>query len=185
MRLRRLLVASLDELSVTGGTQRALRAAALAAALVAWLAGGLAGAGDSPVAFTVLLVCATWCAVSPDSQAGLLVALAVGWQWFTQIDRTTSGWVLLAALSVLVFHSATSLAASAPAAAPLRAELLRPAAARFAAVSGVTLAVWLAVRVSPLTGHQTPSALTVGATLMVSAVAVGAATALRGGARSN
>jgi hypothetical protein len=184
MRLRRLVLASLDELSVTGLAQRSLRAAALVAALVAWLAGGLAGAGESPVAFTLLLVCAAWCAVSPDSQLGLLVALAVGWQWFTQVDRTTSGWVLLAALSLLVFHAATSLAASAPAAAPLGADLLRPAGARFATLSAVTLAVWLGVRVSPLAGDRAPDALTVTATLLLAAVATSAAAVLRSGARS-
>lgn len=184
MRLRRLFVTSLDELSVTGLAQRSLRAAALVAALVAWLAGGLAGGGDSPVAFTVLLVSAAWCAVSPDSQVGLLVTLAVGWQWFTQVDRTTSGWVLLAALSLLVFHAATSLAASAPAAAPLGADLLRPAGVRFSVLSAVTLAVWLAVRVSPLAGHPAPDALTVAATLLLAAVAVSAAAVLRTGARS-
>ena len=97
----------------------------------------------------------------------LLVALAVGWQWFTQVDRTTSSWVLLAALSLLMFHAATSLAASAPAAAPLGVDLLRPAGARFAVLAAVTLAVWLAVRVSPLAGHPAPDALTVVATLLL------------------
>jgi hypothetical protein len=103
----------------------------------------------------------------------------VGWQWLTQLDRTTSGWVLLAALSLLVFHAATSLAASAPAAAPVGLDLLRPAAARFAASAAVTAAAWLAVQVSPMAGHRVPGLLTVAATLMLAGLAVAAAAVLR------
>ena len=87
MRWRRLLATALDDLSVLGRGQRALRATALAAALVAGLCGAVAGS-PAPTALLVLLAAAIWCAISPDSHAGLLVPLCVGWQWWAHLDRT-------------------------------------------------------------------------------------------------
>ena len=69
MRWRRLLATALDDLSVLGRGQRALRATALAAALVAGLCGAVAGS-PAPTALLVLLAAAIWCAISPDSHAG-------------------------------------------------------------------------------------------------------------------
>jgi hypothetical protein len=181
MTWRGALVAALDDLSVTGLTGRALRLLALVAAAGAWLAGVLAGAGDSPVAVTVLLLAAAWCAVVPDSQAGLLVPLALGWQWLAHLDRTTSGWVLLAALCLLVFHAAIALASSAPTAASLGRYVLRATARRTALIALVTAGVWLAVRWSPVTGRPGHLSLTVAALLVLTAGAAVAAVALRQG----
>lgn len=179
MTWRALVVAVLDDLSVTGLTGRALRLLVVLAAAAAWLAGVLAGAEDSPLAFTVLLLAAAWCAVVPDSQAGLLVPLALGWQWLAHLDRTTSGWVLLAALCLLVFHAAAASASCAPTAATPGADVLRATAARTALVALVTTGVWLAVRWSPLTGRPGHLGLTVAALLVLTAVAAAAAVALR------
>ena len=179
MTWRRSAVAVLDDLSMTGLTQRALRLLALLAAAAAWLSGVLAGADDSPVGFTVLLVAAAWCVVVPDSHAGLLVPAALAWQWVAHLDRTTSGWVLLAALCLLVFHAATTTAACAPAAASLHRDVVMPVAGRTAAVALLTVAVWAAVRWSPLTGRPGYLALTVAALLVLTLVATVSAAALR------
>jgi hypothetical protein len=179
MTWRRTAVAVLDDLSVTGLTQRALRLVALLAAAAAWLSGVLAGAGDSPVAFTVLLLAAAWCVVAPDSQAGLLVPTALAWQWLAHLDRTTSGWVLLAALCLLVFHATTAVAACAPAAAIVHRDVVLPVAGRTAAVGLVTVAVWAAVRWSPLTDRPGYLGLTVVALLVLTLVAALAARVLR------
>jgi hypothetical protein len=184
MTWRGVLVAILDDLSVTGLTGRALRVLAVIAAAAAWLAGVLAGAEDSPVAFTVLLLAAAWCAVVPDSPAGLLVPLALGWQWLAHLDRTTSGWVLLAALCLLVFHAAAALASYAPTAASLGRDVLRATAGRTALIGLVTAGVWLAVRWSPVAGRPGHLGLTVAALLLLTAVAAGAAVVLRQGRAS-
>jgi hypothetical protein len=179
MTWRRAAFAVLDDLSTAGPTHRALRALAVLAAATAWLGGTLAGADDSPVAFTVLLVAAAWCAVMPDSQVGLLVPLALGWQWVAHVDRTTSGWLLLAAAGLLVFHAATALAASAPVAAPPGRDLLGATARRTAAVGLATAGLWAAVRWSPATGRPGHLALVVAALLVLTAATVAAAAALR------
>jgi hypothetical protein len=179
MTWRRSATAVLDDLSMTGVAQRALRVLAVLAAATAWWSGVLAGAGDAPVAFTVLLLAAAWCAVAPDSQAGILVPAALGWQWLAHLDRTTSGWVLLAALSLLVFHAATTTAACAPAAASLHRDVVQLAASRAAVVGLVTTAVWAAVRWSPLTGRPGYLALTVAALLVLTLVATVSAAVLR------
>jgi hypothetical protein len=184
VRLRRSIVAVLDDLSVTGIAQRSLRVVLLLAALLAWQAGDLAGAGDSPVVFSVMLVGAAWCAIDPDSLAGLVVVLSVGWQWLVHLDRTTSGWLLLAACCLLVFHAAASVAASTPAAASLDRTLLRPAALRVAALAAVTTLVWLAVRVSPLTGRPGRVEWLVAGAALLTVVALGARRALRATGRS-
>jgi hypothetical protein len=181
---RRTAVAVLDDLAMTGLTQRALRLMALLAAATAWLSGVLAGADDSPVAFTVLLLAAAWCAVVPDSHAGLLVPAALGWQWLAHLDRTTSGWVLVATLCLLVFHAATTVAAYAPAAAALHRDVVQAAAGRTAVVGSVTAAVWAAVRWSPLTGRPGHEALTVTALLTLTLVAAWAVTVLSRPGRS-
>ena len=178
MTWRALVVAVLDDLSVTGLTGRALRLLVVLAAAAAWLAGVLAGAEDSPVAFTALLLAAAWCAVVPGSQAGLLVPLALGWQWLAHLDRTTSGWVLLAALCLLVFHAAAATASVAPTAASPGMDVLRATAARTALIALLTAAVWVAVRWSPLTGRPGHLALTVAALLGLTAAAAAAAVAL-------
>jgi len=179
MSWRGLVVAVLDDLSVTGLTGRVLRLVVVLAAAAAWLAGDLAGASDSPVAFTVLLVAAAWCAVVPDSQAGVLVPLALGWQWVAHLDRTTSGWVLVAALALLVFHAAAALASCAPTAAPLGRGVLQATAGRTGVVALVTAAGWLAVRSSPLAGQPGHLGLTVTALLALTAATAAAAVALR------
>jgi hypothetical protein len=165
MRWRRLLVTALDDLSVLGRGQRALRATALTAALVAGLCGAVAGS-PAPTTLLVLLAAAIWCAISPDSHAGLLVPLCVGWQWWAHLDRTTTDWALLAALGLLVFHSATSVAASVPAAATLPRAVVMPTALRTLVVGLATVAVWAAVRLSPLTGRTGHLTLTVAALLL-------------------
>jgi flagellar biogenesis protein FliO len=116
--------------------------------------------------------------VVPDSQAGLLVPSALGWQWLAHLDRTTSGWVLLAALCLLVFHAATAVAAGAPAAAALHRDLVQPAAQRTAAIALVTATVWVAVRWSPLTGRPGHQGLTAVALLALTLVAAWAITRL-------
>jgi hypothetical protein len=175
MTARRLVVALLDDLSLTGPVQRALRALALLAAFVAWLAGALAGSDGPGLALALLLVAAAWCALTPDSHAGLVVPVAVGWQWLAQLDRTTSAWVLLAALALLVFHAATSVAAFAPAAAAPGRDVVLPVVQRTGVTAAVTALVWVAVRWSPSAGRPGHVAVTVVALTLLAAVAVTAA----------
>ncbi|HET8615863.1 MAG TPA: hypothetical protein VFL94_10085 [Actinomycetales bacterium] len=167
MRWRNALVAALDDLSLAGTAQRGLRLLAVLAAAGAWLAGAAAGAGDSELTLAILMLAAAWCAVTPDSHAGLVVPVALGWQWLAHLDRTTTGWALVAALALVVFHAAMTLAATAPAAADLRSDVVLPAAGRAGAVAVVTVVTWVAVRWSPATGHGGYPALTVAALVLL------------------
>lgn len=178
MTLRRALVAALDDLSLAGVAQRSLRVVMLLAAVAAWLAGGTVGADESPLTFSLLLLGAAWTAVTPDTNAGLLVPLAVGWQWLAHVDRTTGGPALAAALALLVFHSAASLAASAPVVAPIGGRLVLAALRRAGVLAALTVAVWGAVRAEPLRGDAHLS-LTIAALLVLSALAYAATRLVR------
>lgn len=178
MRWRRLVATTLDDLTVLGRGQRALRATALAAALVAGLSGAVAGS-PAPTALLLLLAAAIWCAIAPDSHAGLVVPLCVGWQWWTHLNRTTTDWALLAALGLLVFHAATSVAASVPAAATLPRAVVMPTAVRTFVIGLATVAVWAAVRLSPMTGRTGHLTLTVAALLLLTVVAAATAVLVR------
>jgi hypothetical protein len=173
------LVAALDDLSLSGPAQRAVRVTVVLAAALAWVAGAFAGAADSELTLAVLLLAAAWCVVAPDSHVGLIVPLAVGWQWWAHLGRTTSGWALLAAVALAVFHAATSLAATAPAAAPLGRDIVLPVVRRTAATVLVTAVVWAAVRWSPMTGRSGHAALTVAALMLLTLVTLAAAGRLR------
>jgi hypothetical protein len=174
MTWRRALVAALDDLALAGPVQRLLRVVAVLAAALAWTAGALAGAGDSELTLAVLMLAAAWCAVTPDSHAGVVVPVALGWQWLAHLDRTTTSWVLLAALALLVFHATITLAAVAPAAAELSRPVVLPVLWRTLEVAVVTAVVWVAVRWSPVAGHEGHAALTLAALALLAVVALAA-----------
>jgi hypothetical protein len=81
-------------------------------------------------------------AAFPDSHAGGVALVVLVWVWLARVDRTTSPWLLGAAVAVAAFHTAAALAAFAPPGATLDAAVRRRWARRFGLTVGVVVASW-------------------------------------------
>jgi hypothetical protein len=125
---------------------RALRLAILLAPGVVLAAIAIdAGQVSPPVAIGLMLLAAI-SALVPDGNMGVLTVLLLAWYWAATIDRPTSGATLLAALGILVFHTALAASTVAPPAAVWSRSMQRRWARRTITVGVATTAAWLAAR---------------------------------------
>lgn len=173
--------AALDELADLSRTQAGLRlVVALSPQLVLVLAHA-AGATWSTTIALLVLAFSLGAAVEPDSHLGLVVLGILGWFWLSRVPESGSVWALLAAGSVLVFHAAGALGATAPPAAGLPTPLLTRWLRWAAAVAAATVLVWGLARLA-LAVHPAGQAALTGAALAL--VAVGALLLRRTGRRA-
>jgi hypothetical protein len=142
--------AFLDELSRLVPQQVLLRLVALVAPLIAVLAEVQAGATLQRWFVVSVVVLSVVAALLPDSHTGLLVVLLVGGHWAgaSADGMSRSGWVLLMALALLLFHVACTLASYGPSSVVPDKELLVLWLRRSATAAAVAAIVWVTSRVA-------------------------------------
>jgi hypothetical protein len=107
--------------------------------------GAETGGVNPPIAIVVVLLAGA-CALMPDGHLGLLTLLLLAWYWAAAVDHPTSAATLVAALAVLVFHTALAAATVAPPAARWSRSMLHRWARRTGVVAGATAAAWCVAR---------------------------------------
>lgn len=174
------IVRAIKALWILSATQVMLRLLALLGGLVALST--VAIAGRLPLwGWLLSIVFILIGAASPDSDAGMLAVLLILLMWLWRVGDVGTPWTPLAAVSLLLMHTAAAAAASIPPRADLpRVSLLRWSR-RFAVVTAMTLAAW-ALGWAFSQAHAPGQALLTVAAL--SAVGVGALM-LRKGATEN
>ena len=95
----------------------------------------------------VVAVLAVASALIPDGHAGLGTILLLTWYWGASVDRPTSALTLLAALAMLLFHTAMAASTVAPPAARWTRTMHRRWAARTAVAGAALVAAWVLARV--------------------------------------
>ncbi len=150
---------TLADLNRLSWAQRRLATIIVVAPMLTWSCSLPAGAALALWTLIVVVVLAVATAVKPDSQAGVLTVLFLGWYWFTHVSAhprdPVSLWALGAGLSLLAFHSATAARATAPGPADLDQAFWRRWLRRVAVIAAGTGAVWglTAAMASPHVGH--------------------------------
>lgn len=124
-----------------------------------------------PFAIVVVLLAAA-CALAPDGHLGLLTLLLLAWYWVATVEHPTAVATLVAALAVLVFHTALAAATVAPPAARWSRSMLHRWGRRLGAVAAATMAAWVAARLLSDTGIAGSAALLSTALLALAGVAV-------------
>ena len=158
----------LDELSGLAPQQRLIRLIVLVAPLIAVSAEAQAGATLQRWFVVAVIVSSSVAAVLPDSHTGLLVVLLVGGHWAgaSPSGKSQSGWVLVIALALLLFHAGCMLASYAPSSVVLDRALLLLWLRRTTWAAAVAAIVWVVSRVA--SGLELPSSgLVLGAALLV------------------
>lgn len=136
----------LERLWVTSPQQRVLRLSVVVATLVLLAAIPAAGGVFHAVFSVLAVVLALVVAVLPESHAGVALLLGLGVLWAISVPERLDGWLLLAAVTLMVVHLACTLAAYGPAGHHLDGDLLLVWARRGGLCVVVTLAVWLLAR---------------------------------------
>jgi hypothetical protein len=148
---------ALDGLSQLSRAQRLLTIVVAVAPLLVWTCTLPAGAAASTWALIVVLALSALTAARPDSLAGLLTVLFLGWYWLTHVVTHGGGplspWALAAALLLLAFHTATAARATAPGPADLDQAFWRRWLSRVAVIGAGTCCLWGLTAVIS-SGHQ-------------------------------
>ncbi len=160
-----------DELLASSAQQWVIRLLSIAAALGAMAAAGVASDGGWPFGLVLVGALAAASAVRPDTHAGLLVVAVVSWHWMATVDGVVSAWLPVAAVSLLVFHTATALAASVPNGGVVPTIVVARWAWRAAMVAVGVVALWALVVVFDGRDAAGNGALTAVALVIVAATA--------------
>jgi hypothetical protein len=136
-------VAALRTLSTA---QRVIRYAIVLAPIAVLATIGAESGGVNPPLAIVVVLLAGACALMPDGHLGLLTLLLLAWNWAASVDHPTSVAALVAALAVLVFHTALAAATVAPPAARWSRSMLHRWARRTSVVAAATAAAWSVAR---------------------------------------
>lgn len=138
--------AFLDDLSRLGTQQWLIRIVMLLGTLIVVAAEVIAGAALGVAYPVAVLVLALLVVALPDSSVGLFLMLVMAWHWTARVPDATSGWLLMAALGLLVLHVGGILASYGPSQLVLEGSLVRQWAVRAGQVAAVTVLVWFGVR---------------------------------------
>jgi hypothetical protein len=106
------------------------------------LAAALAPTGLPGLLVVIPVAGAALTAALPGSHAAAAELVLLVWTWLAAVDGETSGWTLLAALLVLLFHSAAMLAAAAPLGGHPDRSFLAGVGRRVGIVAMAVVAVW-------------------------------------------
>jgi hypothetical protein len=102
----------------------------------------LASTGLPGLLVVAVVAGAVCCAALPGSHAPAAELVALAWLWLANVADGTSGWTLVAALGVLLFHTACVLAAAAPLGGRPDRRFLTAVGRRAGFVSAVVVIVW-------------------------------------------
>ncbi len=152
--------------------QFGVRFAAVAGAAVALVAASRVDDAVPRLVTVGVLACAVIAAVVPDTHIGAVAIVWFAWYWLVRVDDRDNAWVLVAALGWALFHTAIALAALGPAGTPITAAIVARWLVRLVPVAAATAAVW-AVSAAMVGTHSRPSALLLGAALVLVAGVVG------------
>lgn len=131
-----------DELLASSTQQWLVRLVSVAAPLAAMVAAGVAGDGVWPFGLAVVAVVALASSLRPDHHTALFVVVVVGWHWMAAVDDIATVWLPVAAVCLLVFHTATALAASVPNGGDLPGVVVARWAGRVGLVALAVVALW-------------------------------------------
>jgi hypothetical protein len=131
-----------DELLALSAQQWLVRLVSVAAPLAAMVAAGVAGDGVWPFGLAVVGVVAVASSLRPDRHTALFVIVVVAWHWMVAVDDIATVWLPVAAVCLLVFHTATALAASVPNGGNLPAVVVARWAGRAGLVAFAVVAMW-------------------------------------------
>jgi len=81
----------------------------------------------------------------PDSHVSVAIPVVVVWHWIASTGASTTGWALVVALCLFVFHTIVALMATTPARATVDHRSLLRWLRRSLAVGLATVGVWLLV----------------------------------------
>jgi hypothetical protein len=137
---------AVGRLIATRGLQAWLRVAVLLSPMVAFWGTSEASGAVSPVVAMLLLCLAAACALSPESNLGLLIVTVVGIHWLVAVEDVTSPWSLVVGLALGVLHLAMAAASVAPPAARWTRGMARRWAVRAGWSAGATAVVAIVVQ---------------------------------------
>ena len=138
-----------------GTHHRSLAVGVVVGAALVQVATAMAG-GVEPAVVLALAPLLAWCALVPDSDLGLLAVAALAMQWLITVDGAarTGPWVLVAAVGLLVLHTAMAAGTVAAPGARWSASMVRRWSVRVVVVAALTAAVWAFARLADDTGDR-------------------------------
>jgi hypothetical protein len=104
-----------------------------------------AGSGHSPFVLALVMGLAIASCAQPDSHVAVAVPVVAVWHWIASIGASTSGWTIVVALCLFVFHTIVALMATTPARGTIDRRSLSRWLRRTLAVVLATVGVWLLV----------------------------------------
>ena len=140
-----LSVGPVGSLRHLGPTARLLRLCILVMPLVALAATAHAGT-TAPLLSMILLAMAAACAITPDSHLGLLVLVLLAVHWLAVVDDPGTGWAVMMAVALLMFHVSLAAATVAPPAARWTSAMHRRWGVRTAVVVATAGGTWITAR---------------------------------------
>ncbi|MDQ3383204.1 MAG: hypothetical protein M3519_05385 [Actinomycetota bacterium] len=140
-----------QELTTASRQQAVLRAVILGSILAFTLVLLIAGE-SSTWAMVILTLLGVATAVNPHTGLPSFVLLILLATWAVGVDSLWTPWSLVAAVCMLVLHTACAVAAVTPAAAPVPREALARYAVRLGAVAAGTAVLWLMAGAQQLGG---------------------------------
>lgn len=136
---------SLWLLSRARGPALVARTAIVVSPIVATICTAIAAGRPFVLGAAVIVVLSAWCAVLPDSAAGLFVIATLALEWIIRVDDHTSAWSIAIAVSIGVFHMALACASAAPGGAPMARSVYAPWIRNTAVAIVPSVAVWVAI----------------------------------------
>lgn len=118
----------------------------VAAAMVASIAASVSDGGGGGPLLLLVAAFAIVTLVRPDSHVGLLVVAIVIAQCVAN-DDTTTPWMIVVAVGLLLFHTITAVSAITPLDATIDEATLRRWTSRLAVAGVATVAMWVLVEV--------------------------------------
>ena len=120
-------------------------AAVVAATAAPIVTSSAAGSGQSPFVLALVVGLAVTSIAQPDSHVAVAIPVVVVWHWIASTGASTTGWALVVALCLLVFHTIVALLATMPALATIDRRSGSRWLRRSVAVGLATVGVWLLV----------------------------------------
>lgn len=120
-----------------------LRAIALVTPVLAVVATAVAAGHVTQFVVLAVVAGAVLCVRSPDSHLGLVMVVGLAVHWIAETPRATSGWALVVAVALALFHVSLAALSVAPPDAAWTGAMARRWARRTAVVVAATAAMWL------------------------------------------
>lgn len=127
-------------------------------------------AADEPlVEFDIaIIVLSMICTLTPDTNLGLLVVIAIGANWFTVVDDQTTPWAIGAGVGLALFHTSMSASSVSPVSARWSTQMRHRWERRLVVQVAVVLPAWVVVTVVGRVDIGASSIVMTGALLVIS-----------------